>query len=86
MRSRNKSKEKLDDDVVVVDVPTCAICLETYCDHSMVRMLTCSHVFHVDCIDQWLLQRSCRCPMCNSDLRDTVKLLPRYPSAAKLTK
>ncbi|KAJ2607168.1 hypothetical protein H4S08_004918 [Coemansia sp. RSA 1365] len=84
MRSHNKSKEKPDDDVVVVDVPTCAICLEAYCDKSLVRTLTCSHVFHVDCIDQWLLKRSCRCPMCNFDVRGSTKLLPRHPSSAKL--
>ncbi|KAJ2805561.1 hypothetical protein H4R20_002041 [Coemansia guatemalensis] len=82
-RSHNKSKEK-PDDAAAVDVPICAICLETYCGDSVVRGMACAHVFHADCIDRWLLRRSCRCPLCNSDVRGAAELLPRHPSAAKL--
>ncbi|KAJ2078636.1 hypothetical protein H4R24_004336 [Coemansia sp. RSA 988] len=81
--SHNNSEKKLDD-VAVVDVPICAICLEAYSGDSVVRGMACAHVFHADCIDRWLLRRSCRCPLCNSDVRGAAALFPRYPSAAKL--
>ena len=33
----------------------------------------CSHVFHLDCVQRWLKQRSV-CPMCNADW-DTNKII-----------
>lgn len=43
----------------------CAICLETFAGDaaSKVRQLPCDHVFHQECIDEWLL-RCNRCPCC----------------------
>ncbi|KAJ2805901.1 hypothetical protein H4R21_001088 [Coemansia helicoidea] len=66
-----------------IDTPTCAICLDDFQQACLVRALACSHVFHADCVDRWLLKRSCRCPLCNSDTRG-ILAQPKRPSSAKL--
>ncbi|KAJ2451296.1 hypothetical protein EV183_003705 [Coemansia sp. RSA 2336] len=65
------------------DEVACVICLDGFSDDSLVRPLSCNHVFHSYCIDKWLLKRSCRCPLCNADSRGAMKL-PQRPSKAKL--
>ncbi|KAE8214410.1 hypothetical protein CF327_g2187 [Tilletia walkeri] len=42
----------------------CLICLEEWEDDDEVRILSCRHAFHVDCVDRWLIQSSNTCPMC----------------------
>jgi len=46
---------------------TCSICIEDFDTTSDVRQLNCSHVFHINCIDPWLLKESYKCPMCRDD-------------------
>lgn len=46
---------------------TCAICLDSLDDEDIVRGLICGHVFHLDCIDPWLINRKACCPMCKRD-------------------
>ena len=41
----------------------CSICLETFRDEEVVRRLTCGHVFHKRCVDQWLTKVAA-CPLC----------------------
>lgn len=42
----------------------CAICLTEFGDGDLMRVLPqCGHIFHVDCIDTWLLSHS-SCPSC----------------------
>ncbi|KXS15841.1 hypothetical protein M427DRAFT_32015 [Gonapodya prolifera JEL478] len=49
--------------------PVCPVCLDPFVPGvSMVRTLPCNHVFHSDCIDRWLLERACVCPICRLDL------------------
>lgn len=51
----------------------CSICLSDYGESEVVRVLPdCSHMFHVDCIDQWL-RRQATCPLC--------RISPRLQSA-----
>ncbi|XP_062194948.1 putative RING-H2 finger protein ATL49 [Phragmites australis] len=46
----------------------CAVCLCEFADDDRLRLLPkCSHAFHVDCIDTWLLSHS-TCPLCRSSL------------------
>lgn len=46
----------------------CAICLSEFEDDDTLRLLPkCSHVFHSDCIDAWLVSHS-TCPVCRASL------------------
>ncbi|KAJ1966611.1 hypothetical protein IWQ62_002358, partial [Dispira parvispora] len=44
---------------------TCSICMDRFEPGDCARRLPCSHLFHSECVDPWLLQRSSRCPLCN---------------------
>lgn len=45
----------------------CSICQESLAVGT--RLRACNHVFHNQCIDQWL-QLNTRCPVCRHDVRD----------------
>ncbi|CAN1228621.1 Putative RING-H2 finger protein ATL49 [Linum grandiflorum] len=48
----------------------CAVCLCEFEQEDKLRLLPkCSHAFHVECIDTWLLSHS-TCPLCRSSLPD----------------
>lgn len=48
---------------------TCPICLDDFeANETKVRELPCRHIFHPDCIDQFLLQNSSLCPMCKQSV------------------
>ena len=47
--------------------PDCAICLDELKEGVNVRTLSCNHVFHVDCIDPWLMEHH-NCPLCKDDI------------------
>lgn len=55
-----------DEEQIDKDSPldVCAICICTLDDNDEVRLLTCGHIFHSECIDPWLLRRQACCPMC----------------------
>ncbi|XP_076462855.1 RING finger protein 11-like [Babylonia areolata] len=41
----------------------CVICMVEFAMGDMLRFLPCMHVYHKDCIDDWLM-RSLTCPSC----------------------
>ncbi|KAH8269771.1 hypothetical protein KR018_001482 [Drosophila ironensis] len=41
----------------------CVICMAEFCVDEAVRFLPCMHIYHVTCIDDWLM-RSLTCPSC----------------------
>lgn len=46
----------------------CAVCLCEFSEHDKLRLLpNCSHAFHIECIDTWLLSSS-TCPLCRRTL------------------
>ncbi|KAF9663589.1 hypothetical protein SADUNF_Sadunf17G0067200 [Salix dunnii] len=46
----------------------CAVCLCEFSDKDKLRLLPmCSHAFHINCIDTWLLSNS-TCPLCRGTL------------------
>lgn len=52
----------------------CPICSESYVSgDDMLRVLPCSHRFHVECVDRWFLNpvdysRAPSCPLCKTEL------------------
>lgn len=55
---------------------TCSVCLSEFNEGDEVRVLPgCAHVFHLLCIDKWLLSHT-NCPLCRANalcsLRDTA--------------
>jgi hypothetical protein len=50
-----------------INYKTCSICIDDYEEESEIRQLNCSHIFHITCIDPWLLKESYKCPLCRDD-------------------
>jgi len=50
----------------------CAICQFDFENGNFVRKLTivCTHLFHRDCIDEWLRNQQHTCPICRKDLME----------------
>lgn len=61
--------------------PTCAVCIETYREADVVRVLPCRHQFHKGCIDQWLLEKR-TCPMCKYSILEMLEDEDDAPKAA----
>ncbi|WCJ30193.1 RING/U-box superfamily protein [Euphorbia peplus] len=54
----------------------CAVCLCEFEDEDKLRLLPkCSHAFHMDCIDTWLLSHS-TCPLCRGCLLSDLSFPP----------
>jgi len=47
-------------------IDRCLICLDDYTPEDDLRVLTCKHTFHQDCVDRWLETGRNNCPACRS--------------------
>lgn len=54
----------------------CSVCFENFLDSkiikSKVRELACGHIYHADCVDEWLKKHP-TCPVCSADQRVLLK-------------
>ncbi|KAI3984787.1 hypothetical protein MKX01_039404 [Papaver californicum] len=51
----------------------CAVCLNEFQEQEKLRVLpSCSHAFHIDCIDIWL-QKNDNCPLCRSSISSPIR-------------
>ncbi|KAJ5966228.1 hypothetical protein N7481_012942 [Penicillium waksmanii] len=77
----NQSIQSSPDDAGVTPAPTpkpdtaadggnfsCPICTDDFIKGQDLRVLPCSHQFHPECIDPWLINVSGTCPLCRIDL------------------
>ncbi|THG21229.1 hypothetical protein TEA_028669 [Camellia sinensis var. sinensis] len=60
--------KRFDGDESVDDNDKCSICLERFKRDFIIAMTPCSHVFHRDCVFQWLPNTG-QCPMCRSSYK-----------------
>ncbi|XP_046397529.1 mucin-5AC-like isoform X2 [Ischnura elegans] len=63
--SYKKVKRSTDD--LEDNTEKCTICLSEFEENENVRRLPCMHLFHIDCVDQWLSSNK-RCPICRVDI------------------
>ena len=56
-------------------VNECVICIDPIVNQTDCRMLSCFHIFHSDCIENWLTQTA-SCPICNKELntKENIRL------------
>ena len=51
----------------------CSICLSEFLDNEMVcKLPECNHIFHRDCIREWLA-RNQKCPFCRNDIKRAIR-------------
>ncbi|KAG6407399.1 hypothetical protein SASPL_130390 [Salvia splendens] len=50
-----------------LEIQECCICLAKYKEKEEIRQLPCTHLFHLNCVDQWLKIISC-CPLCKQEI------------------
>lgn len=43
----------------------CAVCYGDFAATDEIRILRCKHMFHRECVDEWLTTQRNSCPMCN---------------------
>lgn len=44
---------------------TCSICLVDFTGDIPIKMVpSCNHIFHSECLDEWLLKGTLACPFC----------------------
>ncbi|XP_009993398.1 PREDICTED: E3 ubiquitin-protein ligase RNF130 isoform X2 [Chaetura pelagica] len=60
------------------DFDHCAVCIESYKQNDVVRVLPCKHVFHKACVDPWLSEH-CTCPMCKLNILKALGIVPNVP-------
>ncbi|KAI5119869.1 hypothetical protein M0805_000703 [Coniferiporia weirii] len=56
---------------------TCPICIIDFEEGDDIRVLPCEgkHVFHQQCVDQWLLELSSSCPICRHDFHALEEMI-----------
>ncbi|RKP36337.1 hypothetical protein BJ085DRAFT_5766, partial [Dimargaris cristalligena] len=62
-------QDKVEDEFSIFDSQeNCPICVNEIKPRQIIRQLPCLHVFHLDCIDDWLTEKSSICPMCKLNI------------------
>lgn len=56
----------------------CPVCLEPFAEGQPTRILKCTHGFHKECIDSWLLN-SLKCPLCRSSVLNSLNTTQTEP-------
>mmetsp|Transcript_28030 Transcript_28030/g.70934 ORF Transcript_28030/g.70934 Transcript_28030/m.70934 type:complete len:304 (+) Transcript_28030:73-984(+) len=59
------------------DGPECPICQDTFDESKPIKRTPCGHLFHEDCLGNWLENFAKSCPLCRVDLQEA---LPGPPS------
>lgn len=65
---------------------TCVICLDEFIPGDTLRILSCTHIFHANCVDIWF-RKSLNCPICRQTIgfADTYQPQPEPAEMPTLT-
>ena len=67
---RNEIRDEFTETTLDCDIDSsCSICLEKFKKGEVTTKLTCDHLFHKNCIDNWFLRQS-TCPLCNRNFNN----------------
>lgn len=58
-------KNKISSDDITDSDKTCSICLEEFSQEKEIIILDCKHIYHNDCIIEWIYKDT-SCPLCRS--------------------
>jgi len=61
----------------------CSICLGKYKDNDDLRELSCTHCFHVECVDKWL-KINASCPLCKHEIGESSEVASESAAHAGL--
>jgi hypothetical protein len=50
------------------DLKECLICIQEFNDDDEVTKITCNHIFHKNCIKNWVCEESNKCPICRIEV------------------
>jgi hypothetical protein len=53
----------------------CTICIYDFEHNEKIKQLPCGHLFHPDCIDNWLGNYSYKCPTCKKEIGNPTPLI-----------
>uniref|UniRef100_A0A0X3Q0B7 RING finger protein 150 n=2 Tax=Schistocephalus solidus TaxID=70667 RepID=A0A0X3Q0B7_SCHSO len=53
--------------MISIGFDQCAVCIELFQPHDVIRSLPCKHFYHKACIDPWLLKHR-SCPLCKQNI------------------
>lgn len=59
-------------DMSQYDNHVCIICQNDLMSTDTVRMLSCHHIFHDECVTPWIIDKNGTCPLCKRDLKSEV--------------
>lgn len=48
------------------NIEQCFICMDQFKENEILKQINCGHLFHKECLTQWLLNEN-KCPICNKD-------------------
>lgn len=72
LRNLEEMEFKKNPDVNPGEEEKCAICITEFEEKEKVKKLPCKHLFHVSCVDTWLVQNS-HCPICKTDINEAIR-------------
>ena len=52
---------------IKIKCDNCSVCRDEFRENDTIKLLNCEHIFHADCISNWLTQYSYKCPCCRSE-------------------
>ena len=67
------NKKKVDkNNLIEYKGKECNICMDTYKLDEIIIKLSCNHLFHKNCIKDWLCKEKISCPVCRKDVREHI--------------